>query len=1042
MGTISSGTGLISGFDIEGVVNQLMDIERRPREQLVTRVEDLTTEQTALVNLQAQVLGIRIAAVNFNQESVFQQKTGTSSNEDALGITTTRFSAVGEYNYSVKRLATNHQLVSNGFSSATAGIGTGILSFEMGQGQLNRPTELNFINGQQGINRGGLIITDRSGATSEIDLSEALTIEDVIDEINSDRIIDVTAKVSGDHLVITDTSGGTNNLFIEGESASSLGINTEASGLAGNFLVGSDLLSVTPDTRLSYLNDGNGVQVGTSSDLNFTLQDGSTIDVDLKSEMEFLGTPENSTRISALNSGGGVRLGKIRITDQNGLKVDIDLSTLSPTATMEELKNYVETEALAGGVDVTLNYLSRDHISIRDNSEVRRDSDGNIDRRSDFIIEDLEGGFAAADLGIDSSSGADSIVGTQIYRMETLGDVVNAINNHFDNDGKVQVSINAAGTGLQVSDFTGGAGSLTVSSVNGTADDLGIITTNNSIGEVTGRRLIAGLNTSMLRSLNGGNAADPGKRITEGSTIQLIDRDGNDNTLDLTNAFSVQDVLDAINSSGTNITASLNDVGNGIVLKDSSTGIGNMTVSGDLADKLGISVDAQTSEVGSGNLQLQYISEASLLTDLRQGLGVTDGSFTINNRKGETINVNLSNDRTLGDVIDTINVTGGSRGIEAKINSDGDGLIIIDNSDGTGAMTIADVDGGTTAQDLGLVGTTKPGENFIDGSYEFKLDVGGGDNLEDIAARINEAGRGVSASIISDGDTFRLNLNSELSGAKGRIYLDGSTTNLSTTVLSEGQDALLLNNSLLIRSDSNSVQNVIKGATLEIKSVTDGPVNIQVNQDVESIIASVQAFVDAYNDTMDLIDEQTSFNPDTLERGVLFADSTVSLVKRNLQSITQTVVPGVQGGFNQLVQLGVKFAPPVTETGPDGRPITIARTPRLAFDESDFRTALEENPDGVAEFFTKDDVGLGDFVGDLLEQIAGQSNGTMKNRVDGIRQRQELFNDRIARLDDLLERKERRLFNQFFAMEQAIAGLQSQQSALASLGGLAAQARG
>ena len=111
MGTISSGVGLISGLDIEGLVGQLIAIEARPREQLQTRIENLTQQQTSFLGLQARILAIRLAAVNFNQNAVFEQKTATSSDEDVLTVSPTRFSANGNFNFIVKRLASNHQLV-------------------------------------------------------------------------------------------------------------------------------------------------------------------------------------------------------------------------------------------------------------------------------------------------------------------------------------------------------------------------------------------------------------------------------------------------------------------------------------------------------------------------------------------------------------------------------------------------------------------------------------------------------------------------------------------------------------------------------------------------------------------------------------------------------------------------------------------------------------------------------------------------------------------------------------------------------------------
>jgi flagellar hook-associated protein 2 len=1038
--------GLISGLDIEGLVGRLLEIEARPRDTLVQRIEGLTARQTAFLGLQAQVLAVRLGAINFNDDAVFEQKTATSSNEDALTLSTSRFSTPGTYKFQVKRLASNHQLVSNTFSARTSNVGSGTMSFEIGQGQLSRPTDLSFINGQKGFDRGGLEIVDRAGNSARIDVSAALNMKDVINAINTNRDIDVTARVSGDHLIIEDTSGGTENLFILGASAESLGVATGDAGVALDTVTGQNLLAITSDTRLSLLNDGNGVDL--LEDITFTKGSGTgAVDLfttDFRDTLfEVIGEPTQATRLAALNSGGGVRLGTIRVTDQNGLDTEIDLSTLAPDATLAELRDFIQAEAAAGGLDIAFAFNGRDNIQVTDNSV------GGEERRSNFIIEDVDG-FAAADLGIltgpEGEKGS-NIFGEQIYRMESLGDVVNAINNHYGNNGQINVAIAADGLGLQVDDLSGVAGSLIIDSR--TAEDLGIFTSGAS-GAVAGRRLIAGLNTVMLRSLNGGDGADPGQRIENGGSISLVDRSGNGATLDLTDAFTVQDVLDRINEAqdlfGLNISASLNAAGNGIELTDTSGGTGNLTVSGDLADKLGLAVDDAVTTTDSGNLQLQYISESLRLEDLRQGQGVQAGEFSIVNSLGQTTTVDIANDETLGDVIRTINSAGTTRGIEARINSTGDGIVILDNSGGTGTLEIKDVDGGTTAADLQLAGTARSGETFIDGSYEFKLEVGGGDNLEDIVSRVNASSTGVQASIIDlGGGNFSLSFNSEVSGSVGKIFLDGGTTNVVTRTAVEGEDALLLSNSLLIRSSSNSVTDVVKGSTLELHSVSDEDIEVTVENDVDGIVAQMQNFVEAYNTAMETIDTLTRFDPDTLERGLLFSDSTVSNIKRQLQQMVQGVVPG-GGEFNQLSDVGVTFSRLSTESGVDanGNAITlaVATTPKLSFDETAFRDAVGTDLDAVADLFTRADVGLGDVIGDRLERLAGQTSGTIKNQVDALSSRQDLFERRIEFLDEQLARKETRLFNQFFAMEQALANLQSQQSALTSLSGLATQTAG
>ena len=404
----------------------------------------------------------------------------------------------------------------------------------------------------------------------------------------------------------------------------------------------------------------------------------------------------------------------------------------------------------------------------------------------------------------------------------------------------------------------------------------------------------------------------------------------------------------------------------------------------------------------------------------------------------------------MGDVIDEINNR--STNIVARINDSGDGIILEDTQSTGGVQMVVADQGGYSARDLQLHGIAVEGQNYIDGSYEFKLDIGGGDSIEDIVAAINEADFGVKASIMTAGSGYRISLNSMISGSVGTMYLDaGQIDGFNTQTLSAGQDAIVFygdggaSNGLLIRSHSNTIENVAKGLTLELNSTSDSPVDVEVNEDLDAIIAQIQSFADAYNEAMDEIDQMTRFDPETLERGLLFSDHTVEMARRSLQSLATRMVPGVSSELSRLSQVGIKFSRLGSESGTNAAGDTVnyavARTPRLQFDESKFRAAFGADPEGVTELFTKADVGIGDYMSDALDRLAGTSESTFNSRVNAIQSRQKLFERRIESLDELLKAKENRLYKQFYAMEEALASLQSQQDALSSLAQLASSVK-
>jgi len=154
----------------------------------------------------------------------YRVKRPASANVDA---------SPGSFGLAVKSLVSNHQLVSRGFSDPdTSRFGSGTVTIEVGKGRVNRPTALDSLNGEEGVRRGFIRITDRSGESADVDRRTASTFQDVIDAINEAEGIRVRATVSGDALTLMDESEGTGPLLVSdlegGHAAEDLGISGEA----------------------------------------------------------------------------------------------------------------------------------------------------------------------------------------------------------------------------------------------------------------------------------------------------------------------------------------------------------------------------------------------------------------------------------------------------------------------------------------------------------------------------------------------------------------------------------------------------------------------------------------------------------------------------------------------------------------------------------------------------------------------------------------------------------------------------------------------
>ena len=117
----------------------------------------------------------------------------------------------------------------------------------------------------------------------------------------------------------------------------------------------------------------------------------------------------------------------------------------------------------------------------------------------------------------------------------------------------------------------------------------------------------------------------------------------------------------------------------------------------------------------------------------------------------------------------------------------------------------------------------------------------------------------------------------------------------------------------------------------------------------------------------------------------------------------------------------------------------------LHFDETAFRQAMEENPAAVTELFaqevtnadgTKTVTGLAGVIKTEINHLATDEAGVIPLQEETLQSSEDLLNERISQMQTLLARRRESLLSQFYFMEQTIAKLQSQQTALNSHGTL------
>jgi flagellar hook-associated protein 2 len=1021
MARIQSSVGLTTGVPIVDTVEQLLAISARPRDLLMERTSQLRAQQVAVTELTALIVGVQFSIDKLGTNELFDRKTVTSSDDSLLTPTVTGSPAAGTYRFTPVRRAQAHQLMSGGIADAESPLGAGTMTLRFG-GFVDESVSLDELNGGAGVQRGTIRITDRSGSNALVDLRHAMTIDDVLMAININSEINVTATAEGDQIRLRDNTGQTtSNLIVQevglGTTAADLGLGDV--NLADNTVLGQDVLRLYDDLVLDRLNDGTGISLSKgAADLEVTFADGSA-----PLQIEFLAVSKGETAATATTEAA------------QGVDAQIVFTSVGTGADYDgyEIKFEDDEEISAGEETVELNAVSKRITFHIDAGHTRAyqviDALNNDATASQYFTaaRPTEGNGTGL---IDVTDTATTSGGAIEYNEEsTVGELLETIN--AADPARLQARISAGGDGIEFVDLTSGSGTFSVASLFGgsTAEDLGLAEAASG-GVISGGRRLGGLQSVLLNSLSGGHG------LGLLGLLSLTDRAGNSASVDLTSAETLSDVIQTINGSGTEITATVNSARNGLLLTDTSGGTGNLIVAnGDAtntADALGITVDAATASIDSGSLNRQTFHEQLALDSLNQGQGIGGGSFLITDSQGQVgaVNLTVAGATTVGDVLEAINSL--NIGVEARINDTGDGILLLDTAGGSGTLHVDEVGNGTAATDLKIAGTAGTVDlngtptQVLDGTTSIRITLDEDDTLKDLVEKINDADGGIAASLFNSGAgtaPYRLSLVSQTTGKNGAIQIEAQELGLGFQEIVAAQDALLMLGSAdapvagaLAASTSNDFDQLIDGISVSLNGTSTSEVAITVESTDEGVVSQIELFVEQYNSLRGKIDELTYFDEAANTTGVLFGTNEALRVDVDLARVVTSRFLGA-GSIRSLEEVG----------------LSLDDQGQMTFDKKRFRDIYASAPRDVETFFSHEEFGVAARVAKVAEQLAGEDSSLLLTRVQTLQSSIDSNEQRISDMNGSLERERESLLKEFYQMELVVARLQNNLTALSQL---------
>jgi len=502
---------------------------------------------------------------------------------------------------------------------------------------------------------------------------------------------------------------------------------------------------------------------------------------------------------------------------------------------------------------------------------------------------------------------------------------------------------------------------------------------------------------------------------------------------------TVNNKLLTLKSAALNLSLSSNFMGRAVTSSDET--VATATVADGIAEQsfqLDVTRLAAKSSWLSASGAATADTSVYVPVSVQSTTGVADSGTTVVAHAGESmlidfgesdqIILNVAGDMTMDDLVTAINTHVDNVGA-----GDNGRLVTAETYDEGGETFLrirSDLAAGTGESNRVAVTEDFAAIDFAAPDATFSFQVGTGDpvaitvaadtTLTGLAALINDAedNPGVTATLINDGDAatpYRLSLQSHTIGEDGRITF---LTQLADMTLNEQQGAggASLNSQFSVdginyQRKTNSFSDVLSGVTITLAG--DGTSTITVGNNNASVKDMIKGLVTAYNDAVQEVRTNSSYDAETGEFGSLFGTTLRGLPNTLSNLMTATFNGDSTGTVTTLFDLGLEFN----------------RDGTISLNEETVDAALAGNPDAVSAFFLgdsdRDIQGFADMINERMRTVTG-----IEGQIDGEKQSAQ---DRITKIEAKVAAENARLDKKYELMTKQFIELDRYMNQMTSL---------
>lgn len=521
--------GLISGLDTSKLIEGMLSLEQAPITRLQNRRNQATERITAFQNLNARLLSFRVSAQRLAQTSTFQGRNVSSSDTNLVNATVNSSALAGAHVIKVNKLAAAHQISSDSKTTNNTDLGLSGDILVGGKGiRIEATDDLTEIatkinNAGAGV-RASVVrvdandfrlsirridtgsttiqLADASGSSVLASLGVVSGVESLktatANEVKSDGFTSKTAAIG---TLLGLTSAPTGTVSFDNASPFSVNINLATDSLESivdkfNAAKGSSALSISiveetvnnKTVQRLQIENGSGIALADFTDDNNVLETLGILAPTIKNEDQAAANADvvvdGIQLFRSTNTINDVLTGVTLYLTGEDVNKNVSLSiTQSDSSALDAIQKFVtDYNGVIDFIKQNASYnpdtktgglLLGDSTVLGTQSSLFSLVGSSVPKLPTTQLAELNGGNGVRAGSIRITNRAGTAETINLSSAATVQDVINAINNQTNL--KVRATVNASGTGLILTDTSGGFGGLKIEEDGGfTAADLGL----------------------------------------------------------------------------------------------------------------------------------------------------------------------------------------------------------------------------------------------------------------------------------------------------------------------------------------------------------------------------------------------------------------------------------------------------------------------------------------------------------------------------------------------------------------------------------------